>query len=178
MPASTRLVDQRGPEYARPGDGHVLRASQVIAFVMAPDWNLGFVGIVENIPSGNLILARKIVVHASREIPLRGNGARGRGQIIERSVAGVGHRLEIEKRLSLRTQGRLRNHVAHYSDVQRVFQRDWQMSTRVLQATEVTVTLLQRGNNLVNRGSALRSIARFPVEEKECLVFSVIQLRE
>src|SRR5260370_40835219 len=111
MPASTRLVDQRGPEYPGPGDGHVLRAPQVIAFVMAPDWNLGFVSIVENISSGNLILARKIVVHTSREIPLGGYSARRCSQIIERPVAGVGHWLEIEKRLGLRTVGRLCNHV-------------------------------------------------------------------
>src|SRR5258706_100736 len=52
------------------------------------------------------------------------------------------------------------------------------MSARVLQAAEVAVALLQRGHNFVNRRSALRRVARFPIEEKECLVFSVIELRD
>src|SRR5262245_56891527 len=49
MPAAAQLIDERSAESMRPGRGEILRTAEVIALVMPPVWNSGFICVVENV---------------------------------------------------------------------------------------------------------------------------------
>ena len=102
MPATAGFVNQRGPQRPRPGGRDILGAPQVVALVMAPDGRAGLVGVVEDVASGDQILARKRVVDAPREVFLPGNSAGRSGHVIEHSVACIGQGLELEESERLR----------------------------------------------------------------------------
>ena len=56
----------------------VLGAAQVVALVVAPERDAGFVGVVENIASGERIPGGEVVVDARVVVVLFGDGARRR----------------------------------------------------------------------------------------------------
>ena len=80
MPSAACFVDQRRPDQARPGDGDVLGAPEVIALVVTPDRRASFIGVVENVAAGDLVLGRQVVIDASGEVLLLRDGALGRGE--------------------------------------------------------------------------------------------------
>ena len=97
-PAAAELVDQRRANRLRVGRREVLRTSQVVALVVSPERDAGFIGVVEHVSSRQLIIRRELVVDASRVIILLGHSAEGRAQVVERAVRRVRTRYVFEER--------------------------------------------------------------------------------
>ena len=110
------FVDERGAEGVGPGDRHVLRAAQVVALVVAPDGRAGFVGVVEDVAAGDLVLAAKGCDRRGAEVVLPGSRAGRRGGEVEHAVAGVRQRLEIQERPAPAGSARFRDHVVDDAD--------------------------------------------------------------
>src|SRR5262249_33657145 len=90
MPADAELVDQRGAKGVGFGDGDTLGASEIITLVVAPEGDAGLVRVVEEIASGDHVVAGKVVIDARSVVALMGDGAEGIRKIVEGSVDRVG----------------------------------------------------------------------------------------
>ena len=156
----------------------VLRPAQVVALVMAPERNLGFVSVVESVVPGEHVSGRKVMIDARGEVLLAGGRAGRVREEVEGPVAGVRQSLKLQERQRLRAQQRFGNHVVgERAHAQRIFQNDGRLRQSVDDALEIPVADGRRRNQGVRRHRALRRVAGLPVEKEEGLVFPVIELR-
>ena len=59
VPAAVRLIHQRRAEGVRPAQRDILRGAEIVAFIVAPDGNTGFIGVVENVAAADGVFRRR-----------------------------------------------------------------------------------------------------------------------
>ena len=108
----------------QPRSGEILAAAQVVASVMAPDGDTGFVGVVEHVPAIDGVARGKIVVDAGQIVVLRRScRVRCRSEI-ESALLGIrlGHVLQESQ--GLRAERSARDDVVLNPDIQWIAQHD------------------------------------------------------
>ena len=124
VPAATQLIDQRRSEGMGPGAHEILRPAQVVALVVAPERDAGFVSVIEDVTTRQCVRAGEDMIDATVVVVLFRDGAGGSAGEVLGPYLGVGKRHELEKSQRLTTQPRCGNDIVRDPDVERVVQRN------------------------------------------------------